>query len=97
MFLRAPRRGGAGSRAAVPTVSRGCKMAHERRYVSCPSCSKVFHSCFLHTLLNKFGPSVASVRKVYLFRPLFEIAKPLAARMLRVKFAKIARHLAKWS
>ena len=64
MLLRAPRRGGAGRRAAVPTVSRGCKMAHERRYVSCPSFRKGAHSYFLHTLLNKSGLLVASARKV---------------------------------
>ena len=69
MFVRASRRGVVGALAAVPVVSRGCKMAHERRYVSCPSCSKVFHPYFLHTLLNKFGLRVASARKVYLFSP----------------------------
>ena len=69
MFLRAPRRGGVGARAAVPTVSRGRKMAHERRYVSCPSFRKGAHSYFGETLLNKFGLRVASARKLYLFSP----------------------------
>ena len=64
MVLRAPRRGGAGSRAAVATVSRGCKMAHERPYVSCPSFPKVSTAYFFVTLLNKSGLLVASARKV---------------------------------
>ena len=74
-------------------VRPGCKMARGRRYVSCPSFPKGAPSYFLGILLNKFGHRVASARKV----GLFEIAKPLAARMLRVKSAKNVRHLAKWS
>ena len=65
MLLRAPRRGGVGARAAVPTVSRGGKMVRERRYVSCPSFSKGYHTYFGETLLNKFGLRVASARKVH--------------------------------
>ena len=69
MFVRASRRGVVGALAAVPTASRGCKMARERRHGSCPSFSKVYHSYFLGILLNRFGLRVASARKVCLFSP----------------------------
>ena len=36
-------------------------------FVFCPSFPKVFHSYFLQILLNKFGPTVASARKVVIF------------------------------
>ena len=64
MLLRAPRRGGAGGRAAVATVTRGRKMVRKRPYVSCPSFPKVSTAYFFVTLLNKSGLLVASARKV---------------------------------
>ena len=47
MLVRAPRRGGAGGRAAVATVTRGRKMVRKRPYVSCPSFPKVSNAYFL--------------------------------------------------
>ena len=69
MFVRASRRGVVGALAAVPTASRGCKMARERRHGSCPSFSKVYHLYFLVIYQNKFGLWVASAHKVYVFSP----------------------------
>ena len=55
MLLRAPTRGGAGGRAAVVSVSCGCKMVTDRPFVFCPSFSKVANAYFSVTLLNKSG------------------------------------------
>ena len=87
-------KGVVGALAPVVSVSREFKMVQDCAHVMCPSFSKVSHSYFLGSLLNKSGHPARSARKV---RPLFEIAKHLAVRILRVKCAKIVRDLAKWS